>query len=200
MPSAAMVFFKTAKPLDTAMTDANLFPPDSGDFSDGTAHAALAQADTVLNRFDPSARAETLSPELQEHLAIAWLRKIAALHGLRRFDEAIRAADDLQRCLDGDDARAPVHAWAWLAQAACRKAMALAMQGELPAALDVSESVQKRFQHAEALPVREWVAFAGLDEIKIRTAAKPCKPSSMNARPVPMAACAIPWRSPNSTR
>jgi tetratricopeptide (TPR) repeat protein len=170
MPSAAMVLFKTAEPLDTAMTDANLFPPGSSDFSDGTAHTALAESETVLSRLDLSARTDTLSPELQEHLAVAWLRKIAALHALRRYDDAVRTADDLQRYLDGDDARAPVHAWAWLAQAACRKAMALAMQGELPAALEVCETVQKRFQHAEALPLREWVAFAGLDEIKIRTA------------------------------
>ncbi|NML32337.1 hypothetical protein [Paraburkholderia antibiotica] len=138
--------------------------------TEDNAKQTLADADALQVRLLQAVPAVAAAPvELQEHLAAAWLRKIEALGTLGRHADAVTEADAFARYFD-QGAATPQAAWPWLSQAACRKVEALAWQSELTAALEAAEAIQARFEHTEALAVREWVAFAALEEIKIRAA------------------------------
>ncbi|WP_175927499.1 hypothetical protein [Burkholderia cepacia] len=131
---------------------------------------ALADADAVRVRLLQAAPQVAAAPvELREHLAAAWFRKMEALETLGRHADTVAEVDTFDRYFDRGTAT-PEAAWPWLAQAACRKVVALALQRELADALEIAEAVQARFEHTRALAVREWLAFAGMEEIKIRTA------------------------------
>jgi tetratricopeptide (TPR) repeat protein len=134
------------------------------------AEKSLVDTDAVCVRLLKVAPTVVTAPlELQEHLAAAWLRKIEALGTLERNDDAVAEVDAFTRYFD-QGADTPEVAWPWLVEAACRKVVALARQSELHRALEIAESVQARFEHTQALAVREWVAYAGLEETKLRTA------------------------------
>ncbi|NML31844.1 hypothetical protein [Paraburkholderia antibiotica] len=138
--------------------------------TEDNAKQTLADADALQVRLLQEAPAVVgASVELEEHLAAAWLRKIEALGALGRHADALAESDAFTRYFDEGGAT-PQTTWPWLIQAACRKVEALAWQGELMTALAAAEAVQARFEHTEALAVREWVAFAALEEIRIRTA------------------------------
>ncbi|VWB68734.1 hypothetical protein BLA6860_03217 [Burkholderia lata] len=138
--------------------------------TEDSAEKARVEAEAVCVRLLQAAPTVAAAPvELQEHLAAAWLRKIEALGTLERNADAVAEVDAFTRYFD-QGAGTPESAWPWLVQAACRKVVALARQSELHRALEIAGSVQARFEHTRALAVREWVAYAGLEEIRIRTA------------------------------
>ncbi|WGY71678.1 hypothetical protein KEC55_17820 [Burkholderia cepacia] len=138
--------------------------------TEDNAEKTLVDADAVRVRLLQAAPLVVSAPvELQEHLAAAWFRKVDALDTLGRHADAAAEADALARYFD-QGAATPEAAGPWLVQAACRKVVALASQRELADALEIAEAVQARFEHTRALAVREWLAFAALEEIKIRTA------------------------------
>lgn len=133
---------------------------------------ALARAQAVLDRLVPLTRAgQPAQPELLDHLGAAWEEQVQALAGAGRADEAVAAADDWLRHLgDGDAAPGtlPLERWPQVARALVAKGRALSGTGDIEAALAVLAQVQQRFEHAEALPVRQWLARAGLAEVNLR--------------------------------
>jgi len=133
---------------------------------------ALARAQAVLDRLVPLTRAGLpVQPELLDHLGAAWEERVHALAGADRAGEAVAAADDWLRHLgDGEDAPGalPLERWPQVARALVAKGRALAGTGDIEAALAVLAQVQQRFEHAEALPVRQWLARAGLAEVNLR--------------------------------
>ncbi|KPV00099.1 hypothetical protein APR50_09620 [Variovorax paradoxus] len=142
-----------------------------------TAASALAEAEALVARLLPlSTPADSASPDLQEHLASAWLRQIEALDALGRTAEVVAAADALCAHFE-PGARdvlapvfAPVAAWPWIARAQCEKARALAATGHAEAALDLLREVQRRFEQAQSPALREWIVAAGLEEARLRAA------------------------------
>ncbi|RYX90287.1 MAG: hypothetical protein EOO28_29855 [Comamonadaceae bacterium] len=58
--------------------------------------------------------------------------------------------------------------WPWLARAACHQATFLNAMNRSDEALEILVAVQRRFAQTDALPVREWLAVAGLQDARLR--------------------------------
>ena len=142
------------------------------------AETALDEAQRVVARLLPlTTPVSEASLDLQEHLASAWFRQIEALQDLDRQADVARVADALCAHFEpaARDPFAPVFAappvWPWIARAACEKVVALGTLGDTEAAIDLAQSVQRRFDGAQAPALREWVARTGLEEAKLRATA-----------------------------
>lgn len=142
------------------------------------AATSLAEAEAVVARLVPLTRPiETASPDLQEHLASAWFRRIDALRTLDRPADVLTTVDALCAHFEPNagivvapGAGAPL-AWPWIARALCEKAMALIGMGQREDALALVQQVQQRFGNAQTPALREWVATAGLEEARLRASA-----------------------------
>lgn len=159
--------------------------PSRADASPADPGRTLVQADTLIARLlplmAPGASTAEAQHDLREHLATAWFDRLASLQALGRHDDLVTAADALLAQFDTTPPPSPFDAaarglplqadcWPWLARAVCDKAQALAALGRVDAALAELQAVQQRFAATDALPTRQWLAHAGLQETRLRAA------------------------------